>query len=91
MIVFVLIEENEWGVDCLGVFANYDDAKKIVKNLNIKTGLKYKEFSKNNLIPNNIPNRPERYYKKRGWVSWGDFLSTGRIANQLKNPQLRGL
>ena len=28
MIVFVLIEENEWGVDCLGVFANYDDAKK---------------------------------------------------------------
>ena len=28
MIVFVLIEENEWGVYCLGVFANYDDAKK---------------------------------------------------------------
>ena len=28
MIVFVLIEENEWGVDCLGVFANYNDAKK---------------------------------------------------------------
>ena len=28
MIVFVLIEENEWGVNCLGVFANYDDAKK---------------------------------------------------------------
>ena len=28
MIVFVLIEENEWGVYCLGVFANYNDAKK---------------------------------------------------------------
>jgi len=28
MIVFVLIEETEWGVDCLGVFANYNDAKK---------------------------------------------------------------
>ena len=28
MIVYVLIEENEWGVDCLGVFANYNDAKK---------------------------------------------------------------
>ncbi len=28
MIVFVLIEENEWGIDCLGVFANYNDAKK---------------------------------------------------------------
>ena len=67
-------------------YLNYNDAKKIIKNLNIKTGLKYKEFSKNNLIPDNIPNRPERYYKKRGWVSWGDFLGTGRIANQLKTP-----
>ena len=28
MIVHVLLEENEWGVDCLGVFANYNDAKK---------------------------------------------------------------
>ena len=28
MTVYVLIEENEWGVDCLGVFANYNDAKK---------------------------------------------------------------
>jgi hypothetical protein len=28
MIVHVLLEENEWGVDCLGVFTNYDDAKK---------------------------------------------------------------
>lgn len=31
-----------------------------------------------------IPNRPERYYKNRGWVSWGDFLGTGRVANQYK-------
>ena len=28
MIVHVVLEENEWGVDCLGVFANYNDAKK---------------------------------------------------------------
>jgi len=28
MTVHVLLEENEWGVDCLGVFTNYDDAKK---------------------------------------------------------------
>ena len=28
MIVHVLLEENEWGVDCLVVFANYNDAKK---------------------------------------------------------------
>lgn len=72
-------------------YLDYSNAKKIIKELNIKTGLDYKNFVKNNLIPENIPNRPERYYKKRGWVSWGDFLGTGRVANQLKNPQLRGL
>jgi len=44
----------------------------------------YKSNAKSGLIPDNIPNRPERYYKKRGWISWGDFLGTGRIANQLK-------
>jgi hypothetical protein len=67
-------------------YLNYNDSKKIIKTLNINTGLEYKNFAKNDLIPKNIPNRPERYYKKRGWVSWGDFLGTGRIANQLKNP-----
>jgi hypothetical protein len=69
-------------------YLEYDKSKKIIKELNIKTVLEYKKFAKNNLIPVNIPNRPDRYYKKRGWVSWGDFLGTGRIAKQLKNPSI---
>ena len=33
--------------------------------------------------PKNIPNAPDRQYKKTGdWKGWGDYLGTGRIANQ---------
>jgi len=69
-------------------YISYNDAKKYIKeNLNEITTLKmWKEYTKNNKIPEIIPNRPERYYnnKNRGWISWGDFLGTGRIANQHK-------
>lgn len=86
-----------WG-DFLGTNNKYDndvnyisymDAKKYIKdNLsNIKTQKKWKISIKEGEIPKFIPNRPERYYnnKNRGWISWGDFLGTNRVANQNKN------
>lgn len=61
----------------------YSDAKKwINENLNIKTIREWKKGVINNIIPEFIPNRPNRFYKKRGWESWTDFLSKERIANQ---------
>jgi len=69
-------------------YITYDEAKLWMKeNMpQIDSDRKFKESAKNNLIPNFIPNRPERYYKykNRGWINWGDFLNTGRIQNQLK-------
>jgi len=67
-------------------YLTYIDAKEwIIKNLiPIKSRSYWKLKVNNNEIPNFIPNRPERFYKSRGWISWGDFLSNGRIANQNK-------
>ena len=64
----------------------YDDAKIWIKNnLNINTIEEWKQSFKNNKIPYFIPNKPDKFYKNnRGWVSWGDFLNTGRIANKYK-------
>jgi len=63
----------------------YDESKKWIKNnLEIYTLIQWKKSAKENKIPDFMPNRPERFYKDRGWISWGDFLSTGRIANQYK-------
>lgn len=70
--------------DNLVTYFPYEESKKIIKKLLISSGAEYKKLAKERKIPNGVPNRPERYYKKRGWISWGDFLGTGRIANQYK-------
>lgn len=67
-------------------YLTYIDAKEwILKNISpIKSKSHWKLRVYDNSIPTFIPNRPERFYKNRGWISWGDFLSNGRIANQNK-------
>lgn len=65
-------------------YLSYDDAKKVIHELNLKKVVQYKEIVKRHGIPNNIPNRPDRYYLNRGWVSWSDFLGCEIIANQNK-------
>ena len=42
----------------------------------VKSKLEWRNLVLNGQIPVNIPNRPERYYKNRGWKSWGDFFGT---------------
>lgn len=67
-------------------YISYEEAKKYI-NTNfkeIKTSKNWKEYAKENKVPQFIPNRPERYYKNRNWKSWGDFLGTNKIANQNK-------
>lgn len=69
-------------------YITYNETKEYIKeNLShIKSLSQWKKGAKNNEIPEFIPNRPERYYgyKNRGWVSWGNFLNTGRIQNNKK-------
>jgi len=60
-------------------YLSYDDSKNWIVLQNIKTTSKNWKLLN---LPNFIPRRPERYYKKRGWVSWSDFLSDdNRISN----------
>lgn len=65
-------------------YLTYDESKRVISTMGIKSDSDFKSFVKCKLIINEIPNRPNRYYKNRGWISWGDFLGTGRVANQLK-------
>ena len=62
-------------------YIRYEDAKKwVANNLKIKSSTEWKE--NRNKIPYFIPNRPERFYKTKGWRGWPDFLKKERIANQ---------
>ena len=80
-------------------YPTYNQLVKIVRKAKIKSHKEYMEWFKKTKATSNgkwiknggIPANPDRYYGDRGqWKSWGVFLGTKRIANQLKNdPPLR--
>jgi superfamily II DNA or RNA helicase len=84
-------KKNGWG-DFLGTgrianqdreFVSYDQASKFYIENGVKTSKGLRTFTKNNVIPDNIPRDPAGVYEKQGtWKGWGDFFGTGRIANQ---------
>jgi hypothetical protein len=65
-------------------YLNFEDAKKFVHSLQLKSITYWKKYCITNNRPNNIPSHPDRVYKNKGWINWGDFLGTGRIADQKK-------
>lgn len=63
-------------------YISYEESKKWIKdNLVCVSAKEWKSIKK----PDFIPNKPNRYYEKRGWKSWGDFLGTNKIANQKRD------
>jgi hypothetical protein len=91
----VFSEFTTWG-DFLGTnrkhnieysknYLSYIDAIEYIKNMNIKSGADWIKKYKLGHIPTELfPKKPQRYYQKRGWASWGHFLSTGRVQNGMK-------
>ena len=64
------------------VFLPFEEARELARALNLKTGAEWKAFMKNIKFPHNIPKDPGDTYKNKGWISFGDWLGTGRIATQ---------
>jgi hypothetical protein len=62
-------------------YLSFSDAKKIVHTLNLKGVEEWKIFRKTSEKPSNIPSTPDVVYKKE-WNGYGDWLGTGKIANQ---------
>jgi len=63
---------------------SYEEAKEFVQKLGLKSQKEWIDYIKSENKPNNIPSYPYSTYKKKGWVSFGDFLGTRTIANQNK-------
>lgn len=60
----------------------YKQAKAYVQAIGIKTWHEYMNWSKGGNRPATIPAAPDKAYHE--FESWGEFLGTGRIANQNK-------
>jgi len=63
---------------------SYEQAKEFVQKLGLKSQKEWIDYIKSGNKPNNIPSYPYSTYKNKGWLSFGDFLGTGIIANQNK-------
>ncbi|TYQ26379.1 methyltransferase domain-containing protein [Pseudanabaena sp. UWO311] len=64
------------------VFLPFDDARAFVHKLQLKNQKQWREWVKNDKIPDYIPANPARTYKDKGWNGFGDWLGTGTIAPQ---------
>jgi hypothetical protein len=59
---------------------SYEEAKNIVNPFNIISAKNWREFTKTEDFKTiKISVNPDRTYKDKGWISWGDFLSTGNV------------
>jgi len=84
-------EWSDWGTFLRGeksrksiIYYSYEECKQIIKKFNITSKSKwFKEI--NNIITedNRIPYSPLKTYKD-DFIGWGDFLSTGRIQDNMK-------
>ncbi|MDC0545482.1 DEAD/DEAH box helicase family protein [Gammaproteobacteria bacterium] len=64
-------------------YLEYNEAKKIVKKLNISTKQAWFDYTKTGELPDNIPASPDQTYSRKGkWITWGDWLGTGRKQTQ---------
>ncbi len=59
-------------------FLTFDEAKKIVKKLELNGPYQWNVYCKKNERPKNIPTHPEATYKKE-WKGWYDFLGKLKI------------
>ncbi len=68
----------------LKVYIPFEEAKKFVHSLGLKSESQWRQYCKSGEKPDDIPYSPQNVYKISGWKSIGDWLGTGSIASQLK-------
>jgi len=62
----------------------FEEARKVVQQLGIKSQLQWSALRKSGSRPLNIPSAPNIVYKNDGWQNWGDWFGTGYVAAQLR-------
>jgi superfamily II DNA or RNA helicase len=55
-------------------FLPFEEAREFVRSLKLNNQIEWREWSKSGMRPSNIPSNPDKTYKNKGWLRWGDFL-----------------
>ena len=64
-------------------FRTFEKCQEFVYSLKLNTVKEWNQYCKSSNKPEDIPNNPQRTYKKE-WKGWGDYLGTGRVATHLR-------
>ncbi len=65
-------------------FRPFEQARDFARNLNLKTGKEWRDFSKSGKLPKDIPAYPSGSYKGKGWSGINDWLGTINLNNHSK-------
>ncbi|MBC8305545.1 MAG: DEAD/DEAH box helicase family protein [Pelagibacterales bacterium] len=76
--------ENNYVATYNRKYPSYETVKRFVQKKKIRSAKEYVKAKKNKIFPESFPFGPDNIYKTK-WKNWGDFLGTGRIANQNRN------
>jgi crotonobetainyl-CoA:carnitine CoA-transferase CaiB-like acyl-CoA transferase len=63
-------------------YRSFESARDYVRGLGLKSWSDWQSYCKSGQKPDDIPADPRGAYKDKGWVSSGDWLGTGTVANQ---------
>jgi hypothetical protein len=62
-------------------YRSFKKARTFVRGLGLKSVADWYQYCKSGKKPDDIPNAPDQKFAGAGWVSWGDWLGTGRVAS----------
>jgi superfamily II DNA or RNA helicase len=68
----------------LKVYRPFKAARAFARSLDLKSSAEWIAFTQTGKLPPDIPASPPQTYYDKGWLSWGDWLGTGNIANQFR-------
>ena len=62
-------------------YRSFKEARAFVRARRLKTEAEWREYCRSGNKPADIPAGPSSVYSSDGWVGWGDWLGTGRVAH----------
>jgi hypothetical protein len=66
-----------------GQWRDFEEAREYVRGLGLQSETEWRKYLKSGDKPRDIPASPDTVYAD-DWLGWGDWLGTGRLADQNK-------
>jgi hypothetical protein len=61
-------------------YKSFEDSRSFCRGLGLKNAREWREYSRSEKRPLDIPSHPDRQYKDCGWISWMDWLNTTNVS-----------